>query len=53
MEGISEGVGQELAVIENPMNIQNDLEAQQVGEDKEDSEEEKPYCSHNNSIWSG
>ena len=41
-EGISEGVEEELAEIENPRNIQEDLEDQPVGRDEEDSEEEHP-----------
>ena len=39
-EGISEGFGQELDKIENPSNIQNNLEGQPVGGDKDDLEEE-------------
>ena len=41
-EGISEEVEQEPAAIENPMNIQDNLEDQPVGSDEEDPEEENP-----------
>ena len=42
-EGISEGVEvRKLAEVENPTNIQNNLEDQTVGKDEEDYEEEHP-----------
>ena len=41
-KGISEGIEEEPAEIENPTNIQDDLEDQPVGGDEEDLEEEHP-----------
>ena len=51
-EGIAEEVEQELAKIENPANNQDDFEAQPVGTDKK-IWKKKPYCAHNDGIWSG
>ena len=41
-EGISKGVEQELAKIEDPMNNQDNFKDQPVGTDEEDLEEENP-----------